>query len=186
MIFTETRLKGAFIIDPEPREDERGFFARIWCQEEFGAHGLETQLVQASISVNRHAGTLRGMHYQVAPYAETKLVRCTAGSIFDVIIDLRPGSPTFREYVSVELSANNRRLLYIPRGFAHGFQTLDDNSEVAYQMSAVYHPQSARGVRWNDPAFAIDWPAVSHRIMAPRDAAYPDFKSESNLTVHIE
>ena len=150
MIFTETPLQGAFTIDIEPQADARGFFSRIFCRDEFAAHGLETRLVQASISSNPRAGTLRGMHYQVAPYEEVKLVRVTGGAVFDVIIDLRPQSATFMRYFTVVLSAGNRRMLYIPRGFAHGFQTLEDDSEVMYMMSDFYEPSAARGVRWND------------------------------------
>lgn len=176
MIFTELTLSGAYMIEPELHVDERGFFARLWCQEEFAARGLETRLVQCSLSHNRKAGTLRGMHYQVAPYEEVKIVRCTRGAIFDVIIDLRPDSPTSGRHCGVELTALNRKMLYIPRGFAHGFQTLDDDTEVTYQMSEVYHPASARGVRWNDPAFGIAWPPAEPRIIAQRDATYPDFE----------
>src|ERR1044071_9252916 len=158
MIFTETTLKGAFIIDIEPREDERGFFARSWCEDEFKSHGLNPRLAQCNISFNKKRGTLRGMHYQVAPYAETKLVRCTMGAIYDVIIDLRPQSPTFLRHIGVELTAENHRMLYIPEGFAHGFQTLADNTEITYQMSEFYAPNYAGGVRWSDPAFGIQWP----------------------------
>jgi dTDP-4-dehydrorhamnose 3,5-epimerase len=176
MIFTELPLSGAYVIEPELHVDERGFFARLWCQDEFAARGLETRLVQCSLSHNRNAGTLRGMHYQVAPYEEVKIVRCTRGAIFDVIIDLRPDSPTAWRHCGVELTALNRKMMYIPRGFAHGFQTLQDDTEVTYQMSEFYHPASARGLRWNDPAFGISWPPVEHRIMAQRDATYPDFE----------
>jgi dTDP-4-dehydrorhamnose 3,5-epimerase len=174
MLFTEMRLKGAYIIDPERIEDERGFFARTWDRHEFEALGLNSTLAQCNISYNARRGTLRGMHYQVAPHEETKLVRCTAGTIYDVIIDLRPGSPTLREWLAVELSAANRRMLYIPPGYAHGFQTLEDHSEVFYQMAEFYAPDYARGVRWNDPAFGIIWPEVPQMIAA-RDQAYPDF-----------
>jgi dTDP-4-dehydrorhamnose 3,5-epimerase len=174
MIFTETPLKGAYVIDPERLADERGFFARTWCRREFEAHGLNTALAQCSISFNQKTGTLRGMHYQVAPHAEHKLVRCTAGIIHDVIVDLRPGSATFRHWFAAELSADNRRMLYIPEGLAHGFLTLSDNTEVFYQISAYYVPESARGVRWNDPAFAISWPAQPI-IVSPRDSTYADF-----------
>ena len=175
MLFTETRLKGAYIIVPERIEDERGFFARTWDQREFAARGLNTSLAQCNISYNTRRGTLRGMHYQAAPHEETKLVRCTAGAIYDVIIDLRPESPTLRQWLAVELSAANRRMLYIPPGCAHGFQTLDDQSEVFYQMAAFYAPDYARGVRWNDPAFGIEWPQVEQRILAERDATYADY-----------
>jgi dTDP-4-dehydrorhamnose 3,5-epimerase len=174
MIFTETKLQGAFIIDIDRIEDERGFFARTWCQREFEAHGLCTQLAQCNISFNKSKGTLRGMHYQAAPYAEAKLVRCTSGAIYDVIIDLRPDSPTFKRWVAVELTADNRRMLFIPEGFAHGFQTLANGTEVFYQMSQFYAPEYARGVRWDDPAFKVSWPAEK-RIISERDQAFPDF-----------
>lgn len=174
MIFTETTLKGAFMIEPERRHDERGFFARTWCQREFAAEGLPPEWVQCNISFNRQRGTLRGMHYQAAPYAEAKLVRCTMGAIYDVIIDLRSESPTFRQWLAVELTADNRRMLFIPQGFAHGFQTLTDDTEVFYQMSQFYVPEYARGVRWDDPAFKVSWPAEK-RIISERDQAFPDF-----------
>ena len=154
LIFTKTRLKGAFVIEPERFEDERGFFARTWCQKEFEVHKLHTGLVQCSVSFNKRKATLRGMHYQVSPCEETKLVRCTMGSIYDVIIDLRPMSLTFKQHISVNLTAENRKTLYVPEGFAHGFQTFEDNSEVFYQISAYYAPEYARGVRWNDPDLA--------------------------------
>ncbi len=176
MIFTETSLAGAFIIDPERKEDERGYFARIWCEREFEARGLDSRLVQCSASFNRGAGTLRGMHYQVAPYEETKLVRCTRGTVFDVIIDLRPTSPTLGRHVGATLSAANGKMMYVPRGFAHGFQTLEDDTEIAYQMSEFYRPECARGVRWNDPAFGIAWPRTGNLIINARDQAYADFR----------
>lgn len=174
MRFTETKLQGAFILDPELLEDERGFFARTWCRREFEAHGLNPRLVQCNISFNRRRGTLRGMHYQVEPHAEAKLVRCTMGAIYDVILDLRPDSATFRQWLSVELTAENRRLLFIPAGLAHGFQTLADNTEVFYQMSEFYHPECARGVRWNDNAFRIKWP-IEETTLSSHDSEYPDF-----------
>ena len=169
MIFTETKLKGAFIIDIEPSEDERGFFARSWCEDEFKKHGLNPRLVQCNISFNKKRGTLRGMHYQIAPFAEAKLVRCTMGAIYDVIIDLRNDSPTFKKWFSVELSAENRRALYVPEDFAHGFQTLVDNTEVFYQMSEFYRPECARGLRWNDVAFEIEWP-ISDVVISENDS----------------
>jgi dTDP-4-dehydrorhamnose 3,5-epimerase len=175
MIFHETALKGAFVVELELKEDERGFFARTFCVEEFQARGLNARLLQCSISFNRTRGTLRGMHYQVEPHAECKLVRVTRGAIFDAIIDLRPNSPTFRQHVAADLSAANRRMLYVPEGCAHGFQTLEDSTEVFYQMSAAHAPALARGVRWNDPAFAIQWPAIARRTINGRDASYPDF-----------
>jgi dTDP-4-dehydrorhamnose 3,5-epimerase len=164
MIFTETKLKGAFVIDIEPREDERGFFARSWCEDEFKEHGLNPRLAQCNISFNKKRGTLRGMHYQIEPFPEAKVVRCTMGAIYDVILDLRPESPTFKQWFAVELTAENRRALYVPEGFAHGFQTLVDNTEVFYQMSEFHHPECARGVRWDDLAFGIEWPVAISRI----------------------
>ena len=158
MIFRQTKLPGVFEVDIEPRHDDRGFFARCWCREEFEKNGLNSKLVQCSISFNRQRGTLRGMHYQAAPYGEAKLVRCTAGGLYDVVLDLRPEMPTFREWIAVELTPANRKMIYIPEGCAHGFLTLEDDTEVFYQMSEFYHPEAARGVRWNDPAFRIAWP----------------------------
>jgi dTDP-4-dehydrorhamnose 3,5-epimerase len=174
MIFTETRLQGAYLIEPELRQDERGFFARTWCQNEFAIKSLPTQWVQCNISFNRQRGTLRGLHFQTAPYEEAKLVRCTMGGIYDVIVDLRVDSPTFGQWLAVELTAQNRLMLFIPTGFAHGFQTLADEVEVFYQMSAFYAPECARGVRWDDPAFQISWP-VERRIISERDRSFPDF-----------
>lgn len=178
MLFNETKLHGAFIIEPELLEDERGFFARTWCQREFKAHGLNPQLVQCSISFNKQTGTLRGMHLQLPPCAEAKLVRCTIGAIYDVIIDLRPWSATFAQHIGVELTAENRRMLYIPEGFAHGFQTLVDNTEVAYQMSEFYAPDCARGVRWDDPAFGIQWPEEVS-VISERDHDLADFDPQT-------
>lgn len=175
MIFKETKLKGAFIVEPERFEDERGFFARVWCREEFERKGLNTNLAQCNVSFNVKKGTLRGMHYQAAPHAEVKLVRCTQGSIYDVIIDLRADSETYKEWVAVELSRDNHLMLYIPENFAHGFITQEDSSEVFYQMSEPYHPECARGVRWNDQAFSIHWP-VEVSIISDRDRDYPDFE----------
>lgn len=177
MLFRETALTGAYLIELDKHEDERGFFARSWCQREFLAHGLNPRLVQCNISFNRRRGTLRGMHYQVAPHEEAKLVRCTRGAIYDVIIDLRPASPTYMQWIAVELTADNYRMLYIPERFAHGFQTLEDNTEVFYQMSEFYAPECARGIRWNDPTFAISWP-TAERIISQRDQQYPDFVPE--------
>jgi dTDP-4-dehydrorhamnose 3,5-epimerase len=177
VILTPAGLAGAYVIDIEPRADARGFFARVWCAREYAEHGLETTLAQASVSVSVKRGTLRGMHYQVAPHDEVKIVRCTRGAIYDVIIDLRPGSPTYLRHVGFELSAANHRQLYIPKGFAHGFQTLADDCEVYYQMSAFYTPEAQRGVRWNDPRFNIAWP-IADAIMNDRDRRYPDFTPE--------
>ena len=175
MIFTETKLKGAFIIDLERFIDERGFFARSWCQREFEEHGLNPHLVQCNISFNISKGTLRGMHYQVSPCDEARLVRCTMGSIYDVIVDLRLESPTFKHYFADIITAENRKMFYIPEGFAHGFLTLQNDSEVHYQMSAFYSSDHARGVRWNDPAFGIQWPAEVKNI-SDRDKNFPDFR----------
>jgi len=176
LIFTETKLPGAFVIELEEHADERGFFARTFCEREFKAQGLNPDVVQCNVSFNKRKGTLRGMHFQVAPFAETKLVRCTSGSIYDVIIDLRPSSPAFKQYFAVELSAGNRKMLYIPEAFAHGFQTLENDTEVFYQMSQYYSPEHARGVRWDDPAFGIRWPE-DERIIVERDRNYPYFLS---------
>jgi dTDP-4-dehydrorhamnose 3,5-epimerase len=173
--FAETGLSGALIVTVESYADERGFFARSWCTREFAERGLNASLVQCNISGNRVKGTLRGMHYQVAPHAEVKLVRCTRGAIYDVIIDLRESSATFLQHVGVELTADNHRAVYIPEGFAHGFMTLQDDSEVFYQMSAFYEPAAARGVRWSDPIFDISWP-LPVTVISARDREYPDFK----------
>lgn len=182
MIFEETQLKGAFIIEPERLEDERGFFARMWCAREFAAHGLNPNLVQSSISFNKKKGTLRGMHYQAPPNAETKLVRCTQGRVYDVIVDIRADSPTFGQWVAVELSAENRRMLYISEGFAHGFQTLEDNTELFYQMTEFYASESARGARWDDPAFGVEWP-LDITVISEKDVSHRGFLlQESNST----
>ncbi|MCE8427573.1 MAG: dTDP-4-dehydrorhamnose 3,5-epimerase [Candidatus Methanoperedens sp.] len=172
MIFKETKLKGAYIIEPARLEDERGFFARTFCKKEFEAYNLNPKLVQCSISYNRRKGTLRGMHYQVAPMAEAKLVRCTRGAIYDVIVDLRPGSLTYCQWEAVEPNAENRKMIYIPEGFAHGFQTLEDDTEVFYQMSEFYAPDYACGVRWDDPAFGIVFP-LKNMIVSEKDKNYP-------------
>ncbi len=174
MIFTETRLRGAFLIDLERHEDDRGFFARSWCGREFEDHGLNPRIAQCSVSFNVRKGTLRGMHYQVKPFEEAKLVRCTRGSLRDVIVDLRPDSPTRAKHWSVVLSADNGRMLYVPEGLAHGFITLEDATEVFYQISEFYSPESQRGFRWNDPAFGIDWPDEV-RVISERDRTFPDF-----------
>ena len=175
MKFTETRIKGAFVIELEKFEDERGFFARTWDTEEFKVKGLNPKLAQCSISLNKEKGTLRGMHYQVAPHEEAKVVRCTMGAVYDVILDLRTSSPTYKQWFSVELTAENRKELYIPEGVAHGFQTLAANTEVSYQISEFFHPENARGVRWNDPAFQIQWP-LPDTVISPKDLAYPGWK----------
>jgi dTDP-4-dehydrorhamnose 3,5-epimerase len=174
MQFTPTGLTGAFVVELERQEDERGFFARSWCQEEFEAQGIPGKIVQCNVSGNRRRGTLRGLHYQAAPYAEAKLVRCTMGAIYDVIVDLRHDSPTRCKYFGTELTADNRRAVFVPEGFAHGFLTLVDDSEVFYQMSQFYHPGAARGIRWDDPAFGIVWPDRP-AVISPRDASYLRF-----------
>lgn len=174
MIFCETKLPGVFEIHVEPRPDERGFFARTWCQKEFERHGLNAKLVQCSLSFSARKGTLRGMHYQVAPYVETKLVRCTRGSIFDVVIDLRPQSPRFKNYIAVVLTAEKRNMVFVPEGCAHGFLTLEEGTEVFYQMSEFYNDGSARGVRFDDPVFQIPWPAKVE-VISERDRNYPKF-----------
>ena len=175
MLFRETELPGAFVIELQKCEDERGFFARSWCQKEFEARGLNPRTVQCNVSFNKLKGTLRGMHYQVVPCAEAKLVRCTRGAICDVIIDLRRESATYKLHVSELLSSNNYKALFIPEGFAHGFQTLEDNSEVFYQMSAYYSPEDQRGLRYNDPAFKINWP-IDVTMISDRDRNYEDFR----------
>jgi dTDP-4-dehydrorhamnose 3,5-epimerase len=171
MRFTETDLKGAFIIEPDRIEDERGFFARTFCRREFEKQGLNPDLVQCSVSFNTKKGTVRGMHYQVKPHEEARLVRCTHGALYDVILDLRIDSPTFTKWIAVELTADNRIMAYIPEGFAHGFQTLEDNTEVFYQMSEFYHPECAKGARWDDPAFGIVWP-IDKKTVSRKDASW--------------
>ena len=174
MRFTPTRLSGAFILDPERREDARGHFARTFCRREFEAHGLKPDIAQANIAWNARKGTLRGMHYQVAPAAETKLVRCTRGALWDVIVDLRPDSPTFLEHVGVELSAENGRQLFVPELFAHGYITLADDTEAAYQVGEFYAPDAERGIRYDDPALGIAWP-VPVEVISDKDATWPAF-----------
>lgn len=174
MIFTETKLAGAFLIELDKFEDERGFFALSWSEKEFAARGLESRFVESNVSFNHRKGTLRGMHYQQAPHGQVKLVRCTRGAIFDVIIDLRPSSATFKKWVGVELTASNHKTLYVPTDFAHGFQTLEDDSEILYQMSSPYVPESGRGIRWNDPAFGVEWP-MPVELINDRDSSHEDF-----------
>jgi dTDP-4-dehydrorhamnose 3,5-epimerase len=174
VIFKELKLSGAFLVCPEPHADARGFYAGTWSADEFKARGLNPRIAQCSVSWNRLKGTLRGMHYQIAPYREAKLVRCTRGAIHDVLIDLRPDSPTFRQHVSAELTVENRHALYVPEGLAHGFISLTDDTEVFYQLSEFWSPSHARGVRWNDPAFAIPWP-MKPAVIADRDNGYADF-----------
>ncbi len=175
MKFARTPIAGGWLLALEPIEDERGFFARTFCAEEFAEHGLDSELVQCSVSFNHRRGTLRGMHYQAAPHEEGKLVRCTRGAIWDVIVDLRPDAPSFRQHCGARLDEVNRLAVWVPPGVAHGFLTLTDDAEVFYQMSVAFEPSAARGVRWNDPAFAIDWPAEP-AVISERDAGYPDFR----------
>lgn len=177
MIFTPTPLEGVWLVDLDRHVDERGWFARCWCQREFAEHGLDSRLAQASLSFNRRRGTVRGMHYQRAPYGEVKLVRCIRGALFDVALDLRPASPSYRQWRGFELSGESGRALYIPEGVAHGFQTLGPDTEVLYQMSTAYVPEAAAGVRPDDPAFAIAWP-LPVSCLSARDAAWPDFAAE--------
>jgi dTDP-4-dehydrorhamnose 3,5-epimerase len=176
MTFHETRLPGVFEIQIEPKPDERGFFARCWCRNEFESHGLSSSLAQCSLSFNARKGTLRGVHYQAEPYAETKLIRCTRGAIYDVVVDLRRHSPTFKGWIGVLLNAVNHKTLYVPEGCGHGFLTLEDETEVLYQMSEFHHAESARGVRWDDPAFQIAWPGEAE-VISERDRTYPNFDS---------
>jgi dTDP-4-dehydrorhamnose 3,5-epimerase len=173
--FEETRLPGAFVIDLERREDSRGFFARTWCAKELGEHGLNSRLVQANMSWNPRQGTLRGMHFQRPPHAEAKVIRCTRGAIHDVIIDLRGDSPTYKQWIGVDLTPENGRALYVPEGFAHGFQTLTADTEVHYLVTEFYTPESEGGVRWNDPAFGIAWPDPQNAFLSEKDASWPDF-----------
>ena len=176
MTFKETKLQGAFIIEPEMLIDERGAFARTFCRKDFESHGLNGSISQCSISLNTRKYTLRGMHYQKKPCAEAKLVRCSRGVIYDVIVDLRYDSPTFKQWTSVEISAENRKMVYVPVDFAHGFQTLTDGTEVIYQMSEFYSPNHADGFRWNDPSFKIKWPSDNF-VISSKDQTYPDFKT---------
>jgi len=175
MKFIPIELKDAYIIKLEPLKDERGFFIRSFCKKEFEKHNLNFRIVQCNISINKKKGTLRGMHYQVAPYGEAKLVSCIRGAMYDVIIDLSPDSPTYCQWFSVELSAKNYKMLYIPEGFAHGFQALEDDTVVFYQMAEFYHPECAKGLRWDDPKFAIKWPRVKNRLISAKDRSYPDY-----------
>jgi len=177
MIITPLPVLGAFLIQPELQEDERGFFTRTWCVREFERNGLDPRLVQCSVSFNRFRGTIRGMHYQRPPAAETKLVRCTHGAVYDVILDLRPDSPTFERWHACELTQTNHCGVYIPQGVAHGFQTLENDTELFYQISEFYTPSSAAGIRWNDPRFAIQWPVSGECRMSSKDRSYSDFTS---------
>jgi dTDP-4-dehydrorhamnose 3,5-epimerase len=174
MTFIETKLNGAYVIEIQKLEDTRGFFARTWCKNEFERHSLISHLMQANISFSKKKGTLRGMHYQIAPNQESKLVRCTKGAIYDVIIDLRPNSLTYKQWLGTELTAENYKMLYVPESFAHGFQTLENDTEVIYQVSQFYAPQSERGVRYNDPAFGIKWP-VDVQVITDKDNNWADY-----------
>lgn len=174
MIFHKTILPGVFIIEPEPIPDHRGFFARVFCREKFQQLGLSSDLDQCSVSFNKRQGTLRGMHYQMDPFGEVKIIRCTMGAIFDVILDLREDSPTFKQWIGIELSSKNRKMLYVPEGLAHGFQTLEDETEVFYQMKGAFVPSAARGVKWNDPSFSIAWP-IPVEVISEKDMQYPEF-----------
>ncbi len=174
MIFTETKLKDAYVIEIQKFEDDRGFFGRTFCQKEFEKYGLNSNVSQANVSFNKKKGTLRGMHYQADPYGEVKLVRCTRGAIYDVIIDVRPGSPTFKQWIGVELTAGNYMMLYVPEKFAHGFQTLVDETEVIYQVSQFYTPGSERGIRYDDPAFRVHWP-LAVQVISDKDRSWPDY-----------
>ncbi len=177
MLFRATKLPGAYVIELQRLEDERGFFSRSFCRNEFTERGLNPDVAQCNISFNRNAGTLRGMHYQEAPHAEDKLIRCTRGSLYDVIVDLRRESPTFTQWNALELTGDNGLMLYVPKGCAHGYQTLENNTEIFYQMSEPHHPESARGVRWNDPVFGIQWPTRVQKILSERDRNWPDYRA---------
>jgi len=177
MIFTQTPLAGAYIVDLERRADERGFFARAWCADEFEKQGLNSRIVQCNLSFNHARGTLRGLHYQRSPYSEVKLIRCIRGAIWDVIVDLRENSPTYKGWFGVELSAENRKMLYIPEDFAHGYTTLVAETETFYQVSEFYNPGSEAGIRWDDPSIAIEWPTFDgDRVISAKDASHPDFE----------
>lgn len=180
MKFTETPLKGAYVIELEKRGDDRGWFARTFCEREYQAHGLDHKIVQANTSGSKYKGTLRGMHYQLAPKAEDKIVRCLSGALFDTIIDLRPESPTFLKHFSIELTAQNRTMLYVPKGFAHGFITLEADTEAFYLVTEFYAPDRERGIRYNDPKFGIRWP-LEPVVISDKDKNQPDFDPEIHL-----
>ena len=181
MIFIETKLKNAFIIEPERIEDHRGFFARAWCKNEFKKYGLNTRVVQCNLSFNKHQGTIRGMHYQESPHEETKIVRCTRGGIFDVIIDLRRESATYLRWIGVELTAENRKMIYVPEGFAHGYQTLENNTEVFYQTSQFFTPESERGLSWDDPTIAIEWRKFENPVISEKDRNWQEYLADDHL-----
>ena len=176
MIFNKTKLGGAYVVEMESIRDRRGFFARAWCSKEFEAHGLISQFVQANLTYSPKRGTIRGLHYQIAPHQEVKLVRCTRGATYDVIVDLRPESPTHKQWLAVELTADNHKMIYIPAGFAHGYQILVDDTEVFYQVGQFYAPEYERGARWNDPAFGVEWPMTSPLILSDKDKNWPDYQ----------
>ena len=176
MIFTETKLQGVYIIDLKKIEDDRGFFARAYCQKEFAEHGIELNWAQANLANSKERGTLRGLHYQKTPFAEAKLMRCIRGAIYDVIVDLRPDSPSYMQWLGVELTAENRRALFIPEGFAHGYLVLEDDSDTFYPTSQFYTPEAEAGVRWNDPAFGIEWPFTNDLIITEKDQSWPDYE----------
>jgi dTDP-4-dehydrorhamnose 3,5-epimerase len=175
MIFAETRVQGAYILDIERRADDRGYFARVWCQKEFEAHGLDARLVQANVAVSKRKGTLRGVHFQLAPHEEVKVTRCTRGAVYDVVVDLRPDSPTYLQWAAAELTADNHRMLYAPAGCAHGFQTLTDDAELWYQTSQFYAPKHVSGIRYDDPAFGIEWP-LAVTALSDADRSWPDYE----------
>jgi dTDP-4-dehydrorhamnose 3,5-epimerase len=175
VIFTETKLKGAYIIEIDKLRDQRGFFARMWCKNEFEAHGLNPNIVQVNLSFNKQRGIIRGLHYQKRPYEEAKLFRCIRGAIYDVIIDLRPKSPTFLEWAGFELTADNRKMLYVPESFAQGYQALVDDTEVFYQVSQFYSPDFEQGIRYDDPAFGIEWPVTNNLLVSDKDTCWPDY-----------
>ena len=187
MIFTQLKLQDAFVIEVEGSKDERGFFARTWCKKEFEANNLNINLVQANLAVTKKKGTLRGMHYQMAPYEESKLVRCTRGAIFDVIVDLRPDSATYKRWVGLELTADNHSMIYVPEGFAHGYEALTDDAEVFYQVSQFFSPEYERGVRYDDPAFKINWP-ITVQVISEKDKSWPDYSrvSTANDPISIQ
>jgi dTDP-4-dehydrorhamnose 3,5-epimerase len=186
MTFVETPIAGAWLIEPEPRSDERGFFARLWCEDAFAARGLTARFVQCNNGYSRHRGTLRGLHLQAQPYGEVKLVRCIRGAIFDAIVDVRPPSPTYLQWFGVELTADDRRMLYVPAGCAHGYQTLADDTEVLYPVSAPYTPAAERGIRWDDPLFDIRWPDAPERRLSPKDGTWPDYVPETRPVAGAE
>lgn len=175
MIFTKTKLMGAYIIQVDKIEDQRGFFARMWCRKEFEDYDLNPTVAQINISFNKNRGVIRGLHYQTRPHEEAKLIRCTRGAIYDVIIDLRPDSATYLNWIGVELTAENRKMLYVPENFAHGYQSLKVNTEVLYPVSQFYSPESVKGIRWNDPTFSIEWPVAENLIISEQDKKWPDY-----------